>query len=277
MTSDKWILKTIRGYEIDFTHIPQQQNIPWPLRLAQSEQEVLDNKISQFIDLGIVEECIPNQPDSFYSNLFTRDKRDGSKRVIINLKNLTPHIEKHHFKMEAVNDVILMMRPNCTFASVDFKHAFFSVKIKPNDRKHLRFVWHGKHYQFTCMPQGLGPASRVFTKILKPVFAHFGVRGIEITGYIDDSLSVCDDFAEHARHIEYVAEMFGKLGFTINIDKSVLPPALSHQIEHLGFYFDSIKMTVTLTGRKKPCIHDLALKILAKNSVVITDLAQFIG
>ena len=277
LTSDKWILDTIKGYEIEFTDSPFQENIPMPLRLSISEQGALDKEISEFIDLGIVEECIPNQSDSFYSNLFTREKRDGSKRVIINLKKLTTHIEKHHFKMETVKDVILMMRPGCTFASIDFKHAFFSVKIKHNDRKYLRFIWNDKHYQFTCMPQGLGPASRVFTKILKPVFSHLRARGIEITGYIDDSLSVCDDSAEHARQINYVVELFDKLGFTINVDKSVLPPALSCQIEHLGFLFDSTAMTVTLTDQKKQCIHNLACQILSKERVTIADLAQFIG
>ena len=277
ITSDKWILDTIRGYEIEFNETPYQENIPAPLRLNKSEQEALDNEIVKFIDLGIVEECIPNQPDSFYSNLFTREKRDGSKRVILNLKKLTTHLEKHHFKMETVKDVILMMRPGCSFASIDFKHAFFSVKIKPNDRKYLRFLWNDKHYQFTRMPQGLGPASRVFTKILKPVFSHLRARGIEITGYIDDSLSVCDDFAEHVRQINYVVEFFYKLGFTINVEKSVLPPALSCQIEHLGFHFDSRAMTVTLTDQKRQCIYNLARQILSKDKVVITDIAQFVG
>ena len=40
----------------------------------------------------------------------------------------------------------------------------------------------------------------------------------------------CDDFAEHARQLEYVVEMFDILDFTINVDKSVMLPALSRQI-----------------------------------------------
>ena len=64
--------------------------------------------------------------------------------------------------METVKVVFLMMRP---FASVDFKHAFFSVKIKPNERKYVCFAWHDKHYQLTCMPQGLGPASSLHQNI----------------------------------------------------------------------------------------------------------------
>ena len=217
ITSDKWILDAIEWYAIEFSESPCQNHIPPPLRLSKAEQEALDCEISEFIKFEIIEECMPNEFGSYYSNLFTRDKRDGSKRAIINLKGLTPTLEKHHFKMETIKDVILMMRQNCSFASIDFKHAFFSVKIKNEDRKYLRFKWQGKHYQFTCLPQGLGPASRVFTKILKPAFAHLRGRGIEISGYIDDSISVCDDHEEHELQIGYAVQFFDQLGFTINI------------------------------------------------------------
>ena len=64
-------------------------------------------EISEF-DLGIEEECIPNQ-SVFTQNCLQGKKHDGSKQVIINLKNLTAHIEKHYCKMETVKDVILMM------------------------------------------------------------------------------------------------------------------------------------------------------------------------
>ena len=56
--------------------------------------------------MGIVEDCPPFEEGSYYSNLFTRPKEDGSKRVILNLKGLTSHMDKIHFKMETVKDVI---------------------------------------------------------------------------------------------------------------------------------------------------------------------------
>ena len=166
--------------------------------------------------------------------------------------------------METIRDVILMMRQGCSFASVDFKHAFFSIKIKHEDRQYLRFVWQGNNYQFTCLPQGLVPASRVFTKILKPVYSHQRSHDIEISGYIDDSISVCDDYAEHELQMDHAVKLFDQLGFTVTP-------------KNLGFVLDSQKMTVTLTDSKEQCIHDLAVKIMSKPSFPISDLAQFLG
>ena len=241
-----------------------QHRMPRQIKLNSTEQAALDIEICEFIKSGIVKPCTPNVPGSFYGNLFTRPKKDGSARVIFNLKKLTPFLVKHHFFLETVKHVILMMRRNCLFSSIDFKHAFFSVQIDPTYRKFLRFVWNNKHYQFICMPQGLGPASRIFTKILKPAFAHLRGLGLEICGYIDDSISIHDDNDdEYEATMNYAVQFFDKLGFTINTAKSVLPPVRTKIIEHLeGFVFNSENMTVELTIAKKDCIHDLASKLL---------------
>ena len=277
LTSDQWIIDTIKGYSIEFSDHPHQYQKPHEIKLSASEKAGLDSEIEQFCKLGIVEPCIADEPGSFYGNLFTRVKKDGSLRVIFNLKNLTPFLEKHKFKMETVKDVIHMMRPNCLFSSIDFKHAFFSVPIIPKHRKYLRFVWHGKHFQFTCLPQGLGPASRIFTKILKPVFAHLRGLGLEISGYIDDSLNVHDDDDDYSKLVMYAVHLFDKLGFTINVPKSVLPPVKTKIIEHLGFIFNSADMTVTLTPKKQLCIQEMAQNLVNTDKPTIQMLAQFVG
>ena len=76
------------------------------------------------------------------------------------------------------------MKQNCYMASVDLRDAYYSVPIDKEYQKFLRFSWRGKLVQFTCLPNGLSCASRLFTKILKPVDA----------GYIDDSYPYMLDY-----------------------------------------------------------------------------------
>ena len=63
---------------------------------------------------------IPSQhePDEFISPIFLRDKRDGSFRMILNLKTLNEHVQYHHFKMETIETVMSMMTPGCFMASI---------------------------------------------------------------------------------------------------------------------------------------------------------------
>ena len=252
LTSDIHILNAIGGYSIPFTEMPKQEHAPRPVHMKPDEIDGLNLEINSFLNQGIMEECPPYEDGSYYSNLFTRVKRDGSLRVIINFRKLSPQIEKQHFKMETIKDVIHMMRPNCLFGSIDFKHAFFSVRICEDDRKYLRFQRKGKHYQFTSLPQWLGRASRLFTKLLKPVLAHLRGHGLEISAYIDGSITIHDPQSYFTEQMLYDVRMFDKLGFTINVTKSVLPPNLSESIEHLGFVLNSKNMTVSLTERKWP-------------------------
>ena len=277
LTSDQWILNSVQGFSIEFNDLPSQQFRPHEIKLSTNEKAGLDAEIVEFKRLKIVEPCPADEPDSFYGNLFVRTKRDGSLRVIFNLKQLTPHLEKHHFKMETVKDAIFMMRPDCLFSSIDFKHAFYSIPILNEHRKYLRFIWQGQHLQFTCLPQGLGPASRTFTKILKPVLAHLRSMGLNISTYIDDSFCDLDDDDEYDFIMLYAAKLLDKLGFTINIDKSVLPPTRTKIMTSLGFVFNSIDMTVQLTPAKQDCISALAGSLLNNNKPTIQQLAQFIG
>jgi len=50
---------------------------------------------------------------------------------------------------------------------IDLKDAYFSMPIDPQSKKYLRFLWEGTLFEFQCLMFGLGPARRIFRKLLK--------------------------------------------------------------------------------------------------------------
>jgi hypothetical protein len=62
-------------------------------------------------------------------------------------------------------------------ASVDLRDAYYSIPVATEDRKYLMFEWQGSYFQFTCLPNGLSCAPRLFTKILQPVYTHLRMLG----------------------------------------------------------------------------------------------------
>ena len=114
------------------------------------------------------------------------------------------------------------MQRNCWFGSIDFKHAYYSVSIVKKHRKLLKFRWKDQIYQYTCLAQGISPAPRVFTKLMKPPFVHLHERGHTVLGYIDDSLFLADDATELDKGVTEAVKLFDELGLTINLKKSVL-------------------------------------------------------
>ena len=275
LTSDPWIKEVILGNAIDLEHLPIQDSIPAPLHLSSHDQASLDSAMEQFIDQNIVEPCSDTNQLTFYSNVFPREKSDGSARVILNLKTLNLYMDKIHFKMDTFKDVTHLVFENCYFVTVDFKHAYYSVPVNPHDRRFLRFIWHDQHYQFTCLPQGLTSAPRIFTKLLKPVLAHLRSLGIVVLCYIDDCIFVAESPDVLSQHVQYAIRLFDDLGLTVHPAKSILDP--SQVIEFLGFKINSKNMTVSLTSKKQDKIRNMAIELLNSRKVTIRDLASFIG
>ena len=50
---------------------------------------------------------------------------------------------------------------------LDMKDAYFSVPLQQSSRNYVRLSWSGNLYEFFCSCFGLGPATRIFTKLLK--------------------------------------------------------------------------------------------------------------
>ena len=49
----------------------------------------------------------------------------------LNLKQLNAHMTYRHFKMESINQVTGIVRPNVYMASIDLKDVFHSIPIHP--------------------------------------------------------------------------------------------------------------------------------------------------
>ena len=196
--------------------------------------------------------------------------------MILNLKGLNKHIEKHHFKMDTLWSAVRLMTPNYLMASIDLKDAYYVVSIAEEHHKYLRFYWQGSLYQYTCMPNGLSSAPRCFTKLLKPVYSTLRQHGHLNVGYTDDSYLQGSDTKECLLNISDTQTLFTDLGFVINVDKSCVIPA--QQINFLGFVLDSVSMTITLTDDKKAEVKSICNAIIATQShSTITELAQLVG
>ena len=87
---------------------------------------------------GVIVECSRETGD-FLSNVFTRQKKDGTFRTILNLKYLNEFVQYQDFKMESLLDVFKIIKPNAWMASVDLKDAFFTVSIHESHQKYFKF------------------------------------------------------------------------------------------------------------------------------------------
>lgn len=83
--------------------------------------------------------------------------------------------------------------------------------------------------------------------------------------YLDDFFLLGDNFEEYLKTVENATDLLSKLGFQINLGKSVFIPAQG--MEHLGFLLDSKIMIVILTLREQEKLTLFIKKIMSSNKV----------
>ena len=111
ITSDETILNIIKhGLRINLTDIPNQGHITQHA-FSYHEREVIDEDITKLTAKKVVTQTFLEQGD-FTSPIFVKPKKDGSFRMILNLKTLNASVDAPHFKMESIRNIVSMVHRN---------------------------------------------------------------------------------------------------------------------------------------------------------------------
>ena len=110
-TKDKYILDIItNGLKLDLKQLPTQ-NSTSTYPLSSKENEIISVEIKKLLKKSVVACSTPDEGE-FISIIFTRDKKDGNKRMILNLKTFNKFVNYKHFKIQSINNVINLIMPN---------------------------------------------------------------------------------------------------------------------------------------------------------------------
>ena len=88
-----------------------------------------------------------------------------------------------------------LIHPGDFFVSIDLSDAYYSIAMHILSLPFLTFYFLNIYYQFTCLPQGLSSAPRIFTKIMRIVLTFLRRQNIRIAAWIDDFLIAASSFS----------------------------------------------------------------------------------
>ena len=177
ITQDQFVLNIVKfGLTMKFAEVPVCQFVP-TLNFSPVETEIIDAEISKLLSKGVIVNTT-REPNDYVSRIFTRSKKDGNYRMILNLKTFNEFLKFKHCKLESIEDALDLITEGCYFWSVDLKDAYYSLYIHENYQKYLKLFWKEAYYQYIALPNGFSPAVRVFTKVLTPSFKYLSQRDI---------------------------------------------------------------------------------------------------
>ena len=167
---------------IEFTDNPCKYSTYGQRYFNSQQQLVIDSEVGKLLQLSVISQSVHEQEECL-SPIFVVPKPDGSHRRIFNFKSCNEAVLFRHFKMDSY---YYLIRPDVYMASLDLKHAYYTIPIAAEHRKDLKFVWGGQLYEFKSLPMGFTSSPRIFNKIMKPVLASLRQKGYTYSGYIDD-------------------------------------------------------------------------------------------
>ena len=131
LTNDPYVLDIIEfGVKMDFITITPLHITPRLTQCPLAQQIELDHEFKNLIKKRVI--CPTHgSPTGYISPIFTTEMKDGSTRLILNLKQFNHYIQYKHFKMENLQDVLDLMKPGVWMASIDLRYfcCIFSLRV----------------------------------------------------------------------------------------------------------------------------------------------------
>ena len=160
-------------------------------------------------------------------------------------------------------------------ASIDMKDAYYSIPVKSEDRKYLRFKWEDQFYEFTCLPNGLSCAPRQFTNILKTPLATLHKQGHISIAHLDYLYLQGRTSDDYVKNVIDTTVLLDKLGLVVYPEKSSFIP--SQVLVILGFIINSLTMTIQLTTEKALGLKTVCIELMRATTSSIREVASAIG
>ncbi|KAM9943654.1 hypothetical protein ACTFIT_001943 [Dictyostelium discoideum] len=248
--------EVVNGLKIHL--LPNFKPMPNPIPISIPEDPKSDCITKEVQDLLLddaIEQLLPNRFSKrvFYSNVFTVPKSGTNLHPpVLDLKRLNTYINNQSFKMEGIKNLPSMVKQGYYMVKLDIKKAYLHVLVDPQYRDLFRFVWKGSHYRWKTMPFGLSTAPRIFTMLLRPVLRMLRDINVSVIAYLDDLLIVGSTKEECLSNLKKTMDLLVKLGFKLNLEKSVLEPTQS--ITFLGLQIDSVSMKLLVPKEKKKSV-----------------------
>lgn len=117
ISNDRMLLSHVIGTQIDLFEKLQQHTLPCML-VTDAEHEIIEREISKLLQKGFIV-TVSHKKGQILSSIFLRPKKDGTHRLILNLKRFNESLTYHNFEMDSFFTITKLITRHCYMASLD--------------------------------------------------------------------------------------------------------------------------------------------------------------
>ena len=184
-----------------------------PRRYPISQRAKLKAELKRMEDLGVIVK--QTEPTEWVNSLVTPIKSDGSLRVCIDPKDLNEALQREHYPMNNLENVVTYLEGAQYFTVLDANAGYWQLKLDDESSKLCTFNTIYGRWRFLRLPFGLNVAPEIFQRRMETLFE--GVQGVQVV--MDDILVFGSNEAEHDARVIQVLDILEKAKVTLNKDK----------------------------------------------------------
>eukprot|EP00057_Strongylocentrotus_purpuratus_P017653 XP_011672127.1 PREDICTED: uncharacterized protein LOC105442056 isoform X3 [Strongylocentrotus purpuratus] len=279
--TNEFILDIIsEGYKIPFITRPKKTESK-NNRSAIQNAEFVGKEIQNLTRKGCVTEVF-QKPEVI--NPLTVAGNKEKPRLVLDCRNINPHLFKQKVRYEGEDIAKEMIEEDDYMFTFDLKSAYHHVEIFREHRTYLGFSWdyedQKRYFIFNVLPFGISTAGYIFTKLTRPVIAHWRSQGNNVIMYLDDGLVICKDRMSAITLSRQIREELKQLGFLIAEEKCNWNPTTRQTWLGLDWVTSENKVYISQrrVGKLKKNIENLLDRMQSNNDIVhVKELARVAG
>ena len=200
-------------------------------------------------------------------------------RLILDCSRLNEYIVVPKIKYDNHEVAFQYFRKGVFMFSYDLADGYHHLLIHPEFRDHLgfKFVWKGKltYFRYVVGCFGLADLPYIFTKIYRPLVAHWRSHGIPAIKFLDDGGFFVKDEPSALLYSDHVRKDLIRSGSIYKEKKCIWKP--TQIMTWLGFVWDSKDGTVAAAPHRIEKIKNTCEALLSRDACPVRQLAGFTG
>jgi len=207
-------MRKVWDYAIDLkeTFKPQKGRI-YPLSKNESE-------VQNFVEDQLRRGYIRPSKSPQTSPVFFVGKKDGSKRMVIDYRNLNDQTIKNNYPLPLITELIDNMGSKKVFMKMDLRWGFNNVRIKEKDEWKEVFTTHISSFELTVMFFGMTNLPATFQAMMNEILRDLINEG-KVAAFVDDVLVETETEKGHDEIVEEILKRLEENNLYIKPEKCV--------------------------------------------------------
>ena len=152
--------------------------------------------------------------------VFFVNKKDRSKRIVMDYCNLNNQTVKNNYLLLLITDLIDNIGSKKVFTKIDLRQGFNNVRIKERDKQKRVFIIHIESFELTViffrMTNSLATFQIMINEILRDL-----INKEKVTAFVDDMLVKIETEERHNKIVDKILKRLEKNNLYVKPEKYV--------------------------------------------------------